>query len=108
MLLSDGSRWVSLSRPIPRRPQVPGASSTDLRYSRAAVPANLWLRSADPAVESHRLRDFDLPSAKGEGGLQPDLVYAGRLWGFASTVFERDKAKTRWLLFRDRGPAEHE
>jgi hypothetical protein len=72
----------------------------------AAVPDNVWLRSSDPAVESHRLRDFDLPSAT--GGRQRHLVYAGRLWGFASWVFERDEAATRWLLFRDRGPAEHE
>ena len=73
-----------------------------------AVPANLWLRSADPAVESHRLRDFDLPSP--EGGMQPPIVYAGRRWDFSGTRFERDESgsETRWLLFLDRGLADHD
>ena len=54
----------------------------------AGVPDNVWLRSSDPAVESHRLRDFNLPCSN--GGTQPDVVYAGRRWAFSRTYFERE------------------
>jgi hypothetical protein len=72
------------------------------------VPDNVWLRSSDPAVESHRLYDFDLPSS--EGGIQPPLAHAGRRWDFSGTRFERDQngEETRWLLFLDRGPIDLE
>jgi hypothetical protein len=74
----------------------------------AAVPDNVWLRSSDPAVESHRLRDFNVP--RPEGGMQPAIVHAGRCWLFSSTYFERDQtgSETRWLLFLDHGPADRE
>jgi len=73
----------------------------------AGVPDNVWLRSSDPAVESHRLRDFNLPCSN--GGTQPDVVYAGRRWAFSRTYFERetDGSETRWLLFWDCGPPGH-
>jgi hypothetical protein len=91
-----------------RRPNGPVSSRFTATFGSlaAAVPANLWLRSADPAVESHRLRDFDLPSA--EGVMQPPIIYAGRRWDFSGTRFERDEsgADTRWLLFLDHGPAD--
>jgi hypothetical protein len=41
-----------------------------------AVPDNVWLQSADPAVESHRLYDFDVPDC--DEGMPPPLVHAGR------------------------------
>ena len=73
----------------------------------AAVPDNVWLRSSDPAVESHRLRDFD-PSLRGWD--EPAIMYGGRRWDFSGTRFERDHtgSETRWLLFLDHGPADRE
>ena len=65
---------------------------------------NVWLRSNDPSVQSHRLFDFDIPPSR---GMQRPIVYGGRLWVFAHTYFERDETgvETRWLLFLDHGPA---
>jgi hypothetical protein len=72
------------------------------------VPDNVWLRSADPAVKSHRLYDFDVPDC-GEG-MQPPLVHAGRRWVFTHTYFEPDAtgAETRWLMFMDDGPEDRD
>jgi hypothetical protein len=71
------------------------------------VSDNIWLVSTDPAVESHRHHDFDLPKTT---GMQPPLVHAGRRWIFVRTYFGRewDGSETRWLMFRDDGPVVHD
>jgi len=66
---------------------------------------NVWLRSSDPAVASHRLLNFEVPTAS---GMQPPIVYDGRRWVFRGTRFEKNDAgdETRWLMFLDDGPVE--
>jgi len=66
---------------------------------------NVWLRSHDPSVESHRLYDFEIPPSD---GMQEPIVFEGRRWVFMGTRFERDEGgnETRWLMFLDSGPAE--